>query len=91
MGLLVAATPAVHYKRLETAKISASKKEKGNFDKWMAITQEMTVDLIWWLNHNSEGNWKILLKDTEVDLYTDASNLGLGGLLNRRQVNGRCI
>ena len=67
--------------RLENRKFTALQKETGNFDKWMAITQEMKVDLMWWLNHNSEGNWKILLKDTEVDLYTDASNLGWGGLL----------
>lgn len=56
IGLLVAAIPAVemgklHYRRLECAKISALKKEEGNFDKWMALTHEMKTDLIWWLNH----------------------------------------
>ena len=50
IGLLVAAIPAVemgklHYWKLETAKISAIKKENGNFDKWMGVT-EMKSDLI---------------------------------------------
>ena len=94
IGLLVAAIPAVemgklHYRRLETAKISALEKEKGNFDIWMGITHEMKADLICWLNHISKENRKIFWKGTEIDLYTDASNFGWGGSLNHHQVNGR--
>ena len=55
----------------------------------MAITHEMKEDLICWLNHMSNENRKIFWKVTEIDLYTDASNLGWGGSLNHHQVNGR--
>ena len=50
-------------------KVYCITERKGNFDKWMAITQEMKVDLIWWLNHNSEGDRKILRKGTGRSVY----------------------
>ena len=56
-------------RRLENGKFTALQKEKGHFDKWMAITQEIKVDLIWWLNHNSEGDRKILRKGTGRSVY----------------------
>ena len=91
---MVAAIPIVemgklHYRQLETAKISALEKEKGNFDKWMAITYEMKTDLIWWINHIAVQDRQIFRTGTEIDLYTDASNLGWGGYLNHQQINGR--
>lgn len=94
VGLLVAATPAVemgklHYRRLETAKISALKEVGGNFDKWIAITHDMKIDLLWWLNHIAVQSRNIFRESAEIDLYTDASNLGWGASLNHQQINGR--
>lgn len=56
IGPLVVAIPAaeirkLHFRRLESAKISALKKSKVNFDKWMVITHEMKRELEWWLNN----------------------------------------
>ncbi|MPC63705.1 hypothetical protein E2C01_057807 [Portunus trituberculatus] len=50
IGLLVAAIPAVelgklHYRQLEMAKITALQTEKGNFDRWMVITEGMKTNL----------------------------------------------
>lgn len=94
IGLLVAALPAVemgklHYRKLESAKISALQKVKGNFNKWMAVTDDMRSDLSWWLNNITLQTRHIFRSGTELDLYTDASNLGWGGSLNGRQTNGR--
>ena len=52
IGFLVAAIPAVemgklHCRKLETGKMSALQKGKGNFDKWMDIKYDMKTDLIW--------------------------------------------
>lgn len=94
VGLLVAAVPAaemgkLHYRRLECAKIAALKAAKGNFDKWMVVTHEMRLDLIWWTSHIALQTRQIFRKGTELDLYTDASNLGWGGHINQQSVNGR--
>ena len=56
IGLLVAAIPAVelgklHYRHLESAKITALRKCCGNFEKKMLITDEMKTDLMWWIEH----------------------------------------
>ena len=92
IGLLVAAISAVEGKcipggwKMESL-LHYRKKKVILINGWPS--QEMKVNLIWWLNHNSEGNRKILWKSTKIDLYTDASNLGWSGLLNHHQVNGR--
>ena len=67
IGLLVAAIPAVemgrlHYRKLESAKISALKDAKGNYDRWMAVTHEMKTDLLWWLTYIAVQNKKIFGK-----------------------------
>lgn len=94
IGLLVTAFPAVelgklHYRQLETAKIEALRKEEGNFDKWMEITDEMKTDFVWLINHMVVQDRKMFRKDTEIDLYTDASNLDWGRFLNHQITNGR--
>ena len=96
IGLLVAAIPAVemgklHYRKLEKAKIVALDKEKGNFDRWMEITEDMKTDLIWWINHVACQDRKIFRTGTEIELYTDALNSGWGGCLNNQTTNGRWL
>ncbi|XP_050693987.1 uncharacterized protein LOC126984394 [Eriocheir sinensis] len=92
-GLLVAAIPAVeleklHYRKLETAKIAALQKEKGNFSRRMTITNEMKADLTWWLNNISTQERQIFRASTDIDLYTDASGTGWGGHLNQQTTSG---
>lgn len=92
-GLMVAATSAVtlgrlHYRKLEREKISALKHEKGNFDKMMEVTKDMTVDLTWWIHNSTIHNRRIFRGGTDLDLYTDASNTGWGGHLNEHTTGG---
>lgn len=94
IGILVAAIPAVemgklYYRKLESAKISALPGAKGNFDEWMIVTDEMKSDLNWWIKEVANQDRKIFRKCTEIDLYTDASNLGWGGCLNGQSTNVR--
>ncbi|XP_071521653.1 uncharacterized protein [Panulirus ornatus] len=55
----------------------------------MMVTHEMRLDLLWWVSHIALQTRQIFRKGTELDLYTDASNLGWGGHLNQQKVNGR--
>lgn len=94
IGYLVAAVPAVemgklHYRYLEMAKISALQRTGGNFDKWMDITSDMKTDLLWWIDNVAVQDRKIFRPGIDLEIYTDASNLGWGGCLNDQCVNGR--
>lgn len=94
IGLLVAAIPAVelgklHYRNLESAKITALERSCGNFDKQMLITDVMKIDLMWWIEHVETQHRRIIHPGTEIVLYTDASDLGWGGCLYHQSVNGR--
>lgn len=92
-GLMVAAFPAVtmgklHYRELEKGKIAALQKENGNFDKIMCITRDMKVDLTWWVNNIATQSRQIIRTGTEVEIYTDASSSGWGGLLDHQSAGG---
>lgn len=93
-GLLVAAIPAVelgkvHYRKLEMEKIAALGSSKGDFDSWMRITEEMKADCIWWVDHVSSQHRVIMRPAPDIELFTDASDLGWGGCLYTVTVNGR--
>lgn len=94
IGLLVAAIPAVelgklHYRRLETAKIKALEEACGNFNGWMSITDDMRKDLRWWIMELDHQNRKIFRRAPDIEVFTDASNLGWGGCLKEMVTNGR--
>ncbi|XP_045126284.1 uncharacterized protein LOC123513278 [Portunus trituberculatus] len=93
IGLLVAAFPAVkfgklHYRHLEKEKIAALQTGFGDFELWMPITDAMKADLQWWLDNVATQVQKIFTSGTEIDLYTDASTLGLGDHLQHRSTSG---
>ncbi|XP_045112508.1 uncharacterized protein LOC123505355 [Portunus trituberculatus] len=93
MGLLVAATSAVelgklHYRKLEAAKIVALRHAHGDFDQFMEITEDMKLNLDWWLNIVSVQYRKILRAAADVQLFTDASNTGWGGQFHHMTAGG---
>ena len=93
IGLLVAAFPAVnlgklHYRQLEMEKIVALRMTGGDFDKSMNITAGMKEDLNWWIHNVSFQHRNIFRSGTDIDLYTDASNIGWGGHLHHRVICG---
>ena len=55
----------------------------------MDITYNMKTDLIWWITYIAVQGRNIFRPGTEINLHTDASNLGWGGYLNHQQINGR--
>lgn len=71
------------------AKINALDRANGCFNKWMEITEDLKMDLSWWINSVAGQDRKIFRQGTEIDIYTDASNLGWGGCLNGQSINGR--
>lgn len=88
--LLICAIPEIkmwilHHNKLETAKTSALEKEKGTFDKWMAIIYEMKTSLIWWINNFAMQDRQCFRTVTEINLYTDGSCLGWGSYLHHQQ------
>lgn len=92
-GLLVAAIPAVemgklHYRKVEMEKIAALQVAGGNFDRWMPITEAMKSDLCWWIDNITTQDRKIFRPGTDINLYTDASNIGWGCHLNQRCTGG---
>ena len=54
----------------------------------MPITDGMKADLQWWLDNVATQVRRILKSGTEVDRYTDASNLGWGGHLHQQSTSG---
>ncbi|MPC72188.1 hypothetical protein E2C01_066485 [Portunus trituberculatus] len=94
IGLLVAATSAIelgklHYKRIERAKIEALETTFGDFEGWMPITDEIRKDLTWWITELETQDRKIFRKAPEIEMFTDASNLGWAGCLSGHVTNGR--
>lgn len=93
IGLLVAAIPAVelgklHYRNLEAGKIAALKQAHGNFDRPLIITDDMKLDLAWWLENMDRHHRHIFRSGTDIDLFTDASKLGWGGHLGCQTTSG---
>ena len=93
IGLLVAAIPAVelgklHYRQLEGGKIAALKRERGNFDRPLHLTADMKLDLSWWLDNMDRHHRLIFRSGTDIDIFTDASNLGWGGHLGGQSTGG---
>ena len=93
IGLMVAYTPGVefgaaHYKFLETDKIKALRKNKGDFEKQMWVSKEGKEDIYWWLD-NLENSRQIRLSDPDLELFTDASLLGWGAHTETLQTGGK--
>lgn len=93
IGILIAACPAVNYgwlytKRLERDKFLALKVHDGNFDKRMMISDNMRLDLKWWIkNINSARN---PIRDNKycLEIFTDASLTGWGTYCRGEKTHG---
>ena len=94
IGLIISYTPGVEYsaahcKALERDNIRALKRCKGDFDAQMWISEEGTVDIIWW--YSNLDNAKQIRTEPEVEIFTDASELGWGGHRKDDQIGGRWL
>ena len=61
------------YRKWETEKIRALKRNAGNFDAVMKITPEMREDLGWWRENLRDSLKSLQLRDPEITLFTDAT------------------
>ena len=83
VGTLNAASAGVEYanlfiKNLERSKNVALKEKKGDFDKFMVISPQMKVDLLWWVKNVKTQVYHVERLTISVVIHTDASLLGWG-------------
>ena len=93
IGLMVEYTAGVefgaaHYTFLETDKIKAMRKNKGDFEKQMWISKEGKEDIYWWLD-NLNNPKLIRSSDPDLELFTEASLLGWGVHTETLQTGGK--
>lgn len=94
IGLLVSSFSAVdygplHYRILETEKIEALKRNLGNYDGTLRITDHMKQELKWW-SDNLENQKRIIDRgNPDIIITTDASLEGWGAIKDKDSVNGR--
>jgi len=94
IGLIVASFSAVefgklHYRVLERAKARALRKNCGNYDAQMCISQEMKSQLQWWYENVHNQFRKIDKGNPEICIQTDASLSGWGAVCENEKTGGR--
>lgn len=70
-----------HFKNLETDQIRALRKNHGDFDAPMTVSNQGKQDLLWWLNHVQSAFSPVRHDNPSYVIYADASNLGWGAVL----------
>ncbi|VEN35017.1 unnamed protein product [Callosobruchus maculatus] len=93
LGMLVAACPAIKYgwahtKVLERAKFLALLNSKGNYNKEMVVTAGVISEINWWLSHLENGSFSLRQMKYELDIFSDASLVGWGGMCRDERING---
>ena len=94
LGFLISIFPAaqfgpLHFRHLDMDKTEALLANKGNFDKRMVLSNAAKADLQWWVNSAENLCKPILSTKPEVTLYTDASKIGWGGVLDNIRIGGQ--
>lgn len=85
IGFLVSSFPAVefaemHYRHLESDKISALRANKGNFDSPMIMSAQARTELSWWITNILTASKPISRSNPDLTLTTDASMVGWGAV-----------
>ena len=78
-----------HIKTLEIDKNRALVISKGNFEKFMKISEEGKEDINWWLNNIKGEARSIEITDSILEVTTDASLEGWGAHDTSRATGGR--
>lgn len=94
LGLMVSSLSAVEYGRLfyrkiEREKIDALKRSKGDFSHKMLVTDDMRVELKWWIDNLLSQNRVIARGNSDITVTTDASTLGWAGSCENKEIGGR--
>lgn len=93
IGKLIAACPAIEYgwvytKKLETEKLKALVKVKGNYKEKMLVPKSILSDLYWWKRNLKDSFAQIKSGLFEMKIYTDASNSGWGAVAGDDKIHG---
>ena len=93
IGILVSSFPAIQYgelfyRFLEHDKVSALKREKGNFDAMMEVNDNSINEIKWWLNNISSAYKLIRIQPFDLVLTTDASPDGWGAVVDNSSTGG---
>ena len=93
LGILTAACPAIKYgwahtKNLERKKYLALIKCKDNYNSKMSITKTVRLDLQWWISIVGKINTSLDMPNFQLEIFSDASNVGWGGVCNKMRING---
>ena len=93
IGTLISTFSAVeygrlHYRTLEINKTQALKECKGNYNALMFISEEMKVELSWWITNVNSQFRTIHKPPIDLIISTDSSNLGWGCTVENTSFNG---
>ena len=94
LGLIVASFSAVDYgqlfyRELEKGKAKALARSAGDFSAQMIITNEMYLDLDWWLQNLPTAYRTISHGNASKIIISDASTTGWGAICNNTPTGGR--
>ena len=93
IGVLVSCLPAVknadlYYRCLESNKIKALAKSKGEFDSNTTLDVEALSEVTWWQNNVNVAK-PVLSAPPELIITTDASMLGWGAVYKQQSSGGQ--
>lgn len=93
IGYIVASFPGVmfgplYYRVLEGEKSLALKQCHGDYDAKMTLTEHAKKELQWWVN-NTPTAYNVINRCTpNMTIFTDASNIGWGGVIEGQARTG---
>ena len=93
IGKLVAAFQGclygpLHYRQLESDKISALKKSQGDYDAPVTLSNLAQQDLHWWIQNIENAKNPINHPNPTIILESDASNMGWGAVYQAKSTGG---
>lgn len=94
IGLMISTFSAVEngplfYRQIENEKILALKQNKGNYNAYMIISDEMKGELKWWIDNLATEKRHISHGNPDLTITTDASLVGWAGICNGTKIGGR--
>ena len=79
----------LHYRQLESDKISALKKSQGDYDAPVTLSNLAQQDLHWWIQNIQNAKNSINHPNPTIILESDASNMGWGAVHQTKSTGGR--
>ena len=79
----------LHYRNLERDKIMALRKQLGNFDGFMSLSNDAMQDLSFWTCAKNYFPRSFRQQPVHFEIFSDASHKGWGGSCNGSKTGGR--